>query len=1206
MFKNLVGVLAVVSTAFLFSCTYKKPAQETPAPNIHRASKDFFGQATAEGWQPKRFICGWAAEDTAGQWAHSIFDHYNYVDHCNIEFTVEQNDLVGRMVQSSFPDDRNRWPVVITIPIRRQYYVEPRKDDKGRDTNSIIENSDRSDPSARPYMDLDFTRVNVTNWAYDVMGGAPAQITSVEDIEWDNQNNFLAFSVTTNFAGVAQANVRFNFLAFNTDKEFTKKKRTLYEQQNSKFFNVLQIIGRKLDGVNQQLYAAHWDLDKPRTIQLVGFPPEYEFIGHDVVKLWNDTFDKVSGKRRFSSVVSNRKHSFDLRYPSIVWVKDKRMSSSGPLGVAMATADVTNGEILWGGITIWGGALESYIRAYLPPQSGSLGAYQALWGKEARPDLQFSLALPQSSFSNLNNPLPLLPSSVGFPQIMSQLQSFVQKNGGQKDEQKQPEFVQNLAQDFMSRTEMFQRSVRLADSMGKPNENMQSLLGQPTLRESMARLPGGTPKEVTQGVAQNLSEEDLKSLIRTRMTRQSSFLDIDRSIDSSMLGWRSGLSLSGKTVEAALPGVVKDILLHEFGHMIGLGHNFEENILPEPGSVPPKYLAKLKADSDNNYLNYTTVMGYKNGITDVLMDYDNIVPGPMDELVLQYIYNQKVATYTEGDDDFKFVPMRNDGKIFAQTQSGGKSLRTAYFPQCNDFEASLGMNPYCNRWDRGSDAVSLVQNYFDDFKASIVAQLHSYSDSIRRYPPWYMEYLVWERSFSTFGRARMFYDYMRQRYASQLKQEVLVSGSRGEQNLLDFSQACEAADRATARSPMVEFFNRAENAKLKDLCRATNVFLKELNQMVRLPGSDYTEFDRSNRQVVSAVTGGDVSLDYSQAWGTWREMARLPIKIAALYSLTTTYPLQFWYGWLFPLGNYTGRDGNFHVSTFYPREYTQLVASTVENNISIGNSDTDTPTRAGRAALALGYLLFYSYYSNDVFLVDKPYIDNIRKQTQFTYNYGIVEITKKEEEGKEIARKFTGQLFTFFSNSRAETLPELYLYTRDRVVAVPPARSLIYPLTSVRWYSANTGYYYVLRVDYADDFFDSLKTRSVKNALEDTYKSVLKNCVEGPLRIGDVASRNGLRYFFNDSVSKELFPGFTFRKTIHQSEVDQRELYKTIEDQYDRYYANKFENGFKFDPAPDPKACTEALRGQGLLVLTATALNGMFLPEILDYTEKGY
>jgi hypothetical protein len=1241
--KSLIAAFVAGVSFIITSCTYLRPATITPPPNRLRTNKSFFMVKAADGsLSPKRFLCGWYPEHTAGTLAHLTLDHHNQAGHCNMEFEITERALLGRLVQPSYPTDKNPWPVGITIPITRHYYEEEQLDTRGRNTNEIIENSGRSDWSARPYMDLDFTNVRVHDPFLMPLGGSliPSVGFKADDIEWDHSSNFLAFTVTMMngvLGSLNQANMRFNFLEFKTNPEFTQKQMTLYHEENSKYFNALHIVGKKLDGVHPVMYVAKWDVRKQRDLHLVNFPPEHQGLGIQIIKEWNQVFeciherfdckthgrDKAPGVWPFTPRVVSRKYTFDMRHPSIVWVSDKRQSYNGPLGIGMATADVENGEILWGGVTIWGGALENYVRTYLPPQTVDAKVAAQL-GEGVAPQVQLSLGLPQLDFQPSLAEPPVAPIEHGEHLMRDRFTALVKnilvKDGEltadqtlSSEQQSKVWAAQGQFSALTSRmTEKFKVSRFNQDQAG---DQLQRILGKPTMSE-MTVFPGMQTSQMQSGGLRNMSSKQIVQQAKQQMIRQHFMHDLDRSFAQSAVAWQRGLNQSKKSVSEALPAIIKDLLLHEVGHMLGMGHNFKENILPKPGTVPQKYYVALKKDADAGHLNYSTVMGYKHGVTDILTDVDHIKPGIHDELLLRYIYRRQVATfkqcgtdYVGCDEDFTFVDLPADGQVRTTFDVGGRELKTSYFPQCNDIVASIGSDPFCARWDRGHTATTITQNHFDDFRSSVVSQLQSFSSDTVERDPYFMEYILWERSLNTFGRTRLFYDFMRQRYANFLRSNVLLPGSEGERRLLQFANTCSEAYANPAVQESDSALAKAmkeEGREFLDLCKASSLHMDELVNMVRIPGSDFTQFNRDNARVVSSMTGGDVTLRWSRIFGKWSEMGRAPIRVSALISLLLPYPTQMFYGYLMPMGwdQYTGRDGYFHLSTLYPREYTQLIASAVESNLSLGaNSSGDASqvrqsTSLGQAVLALATLLPYSQFTNDKFELEARVSRNLRRQSEFRYNFGALEITRKDEEGKELAKEFTGKIHVYGSSN---TIPvqDVFMYRDNAVIAVPYTGTMLYPVSpEIMWISQNTGVYYVLTVDYPrENPLDTLRARSVKNALTETYQQVLKSCVDGTP--GSPRAENGLRHYFTRT-KPQMFAGFDFPRTINTSDDAKDTFLISIEREFDKYYKSA-----EFLTPPDPRSCNEALRGQGLLVSTAAALNGFFLPEILNYIERG-
>lgn len=1282
--------------------------------------KTFFAEfgASGEVRRYKRFNCGWSAEKVAGRYSNYVFAFYNHADHCNIEFRIRQDQLLGLMVNPSFPDDEARWPVVISFPILRHYHVERDRDKYQRPTNREIENTNRDSYDRRPFMTVDLRGMNLRDWAFDLFFDGQV-IDAIEDIEMDPAKGFLGFSATAhspNLGAAMQAKVRFNFLEF-TPESPDSFKPTPYTMRNARHLNVLHILGQQVNGNRPVLYGARWDTRTQHTIYLNNFPEEYVSIARDVIEHWNDAFEQIGRGRPFRAQVRRARYAFDLRYPGITWIDDKQMSLNAPLGVGMASADVLNGKILWGGVSIWGGMIERIIDAYTPQSLANAvmrdaEAEMAGFG-ETRPIIQFGLTQRQST---LNSAQPAVPASLSSVMSLAQAKERIRaallekqrglvytleqvNNASRLPESEYRNALARIAgasptemplnvlgadlasdprianpddpnaplNELAQRDRSFMNSslaslrpslanleqalgpnspildematnylaaaqtlAARAQALGRAQDYfnidlLQDSIGQPRISQSVESFPFSTPRQRRAMTARNgqPGPEQMRQMLEQSIgmsARNGAAFDFDRRLSDVAMNWRAGIAATGVNKFEAKRAFIKDLLLHEVGHMLGLGHNFKENILPARGTVPDKYLdgengrRGLKAMAHDHahggregQLNYTTVMGYKNGITDVLTPYAELKPGPNDILVLRYLYNQEYPVFPkdpEAGEYFQFVDIPDDGHIEEELEMRDASgrpreFRAAFFPSCNDFEASFGVDPFCNRWDRGYDATSIVKNYFEDYRANLTTQLYAFANNLQGGSFWAQEYYLWMKSFRTFGRSRLFYDYMRQKYADEIGRMLNASSSERLRNLLDFSTACVRdanGNLPTNNRELHAMFSDPKNAELRDLCEANGIFMSEISNMLVLPGPDRTRLDRNDSYMAASMFGGDARATMDSAFGRWRELARTPIKLAALYTATAPHPYVNYGGWLMPVYRYSGADGSFVMNTLYPKEFVETIEATVANNLSFGNSGLQNRTLIGRAVLSLGYMLMNNYFSNDSSLVDPHYTRNLREQTEFNYSLAFVEIERRSVPGeRERARKFSATIHQMFARG-SEQIPEIYLFTNNRTVIMPPRRSLLYPVTPVRWYSNTGGYYFVVKMDYPDDYYDFLKGRSVRQSLERLYHETMKACVQG-------TERNGLRYFFNDNVPTETFPGFYFPETISRSDTDKIKFFDSLEHQFTRYYSNE---GNHLPQRPDPRACDEAIRGQGLLVLAASAINGYFLFDIFDYIEKGY
>ena len=116
-----------------------------------------------------------------------------------------------------------------------------------------------------------------------------------------------------------------------------------------------------------------------------------------------------------------------------------------------------------------------------------------------------------------------------------------------------------------------------------------------------------------------------------------------------------------------------------------------------------------------------------------------------------------------------------------------------------------------------------------------------------------------------------------------------------------------------------------------------------------------------------------------------------------------------------------------------------------------------------------------------------PYLKNIRNQTKYRYRWAAIDVEKQNVDGEEEkVRKFKGTIHTMWSNRGPEDI-ELYFYTNNRTITMPPSNSLLMPVSPIRWYNPSKGYYWAIRMDYEDDYYDRLKQNGVRQALRDLY-----------------------------------------------------------------------------------------------------------------------
>lgn len=1219
--KSLLSFPAVIAVCTIAACTVRTPTTETPPPSDRGIDKSFFAETKSDGsgksvLQPKTFLCGWAPISESGAIASSFLTHAVHMSgHCNMEFEITEDNLIGRMVNPSFPNDRKRWKQSLVIPIRKHFYYEKAKDSYGRETNEFIENTARSHWSARPKMELGLEGLSVKDWDLAMFWGARnGGVLAIEDVEWDQANQFLGFTALVqdhDFGAAMGARIRFNFKAFDHNPKF---ETTPYNQLNNKYFNALHVVGEKVDGLHQVWSAAKWDLSKTHDVYLHGFPEAYVPAARNVIESWNDALQKIGKPRAFKLNLTKMKHPYDLRYPMMVWVDDPQISSVSPLGVGMAQADVRNGEILWGQITLYGGMLERYVKMHL-----SAGSPSADPSAKTPTAANTPATAPLYFESRYFNSAKALGADVGNLRSIlsgrtdahadgrfnsrgesSQIAGAVMANRlVQKISELKSMKGQTLtpAQIEQNRQEAARISRDLNQSFQAMTSNIQTRLssfsqndGAQTLRRALGFRESISPtarKQLFGEQAGQLSTAEKDALVYAKAKHRIASLpagvvhDTDRLLVDVGPSLVTAISNSRIDFDSAMRKVIAELIMHEYGHFLGLGHQFKENILPEAGSVPAKYLAELKTDAERNLTNSTSVMGYKHPFTEIQENESKIGPGPQDLLTLRYLYNSEYATFRRGstDADFTFFKVPASGLIPDRNPERAE-FATSYFPQCNDFDASFSADPYCNRFDRGYNAETIVRSYIEDLNTNMVSKIYAFADSMGGNTE-EAEANLWWRALNSLGRVRIFYDYMRQKYESQIS-EI----SRSQSDLYEFSRVCTGEIPGSAR--LQAMFEKAP--EFKELCRVNRYAVKEMTNLLVIPGPDQSRMDWNNASIAANMTGGDADPDYSRVWGTHTALSVLPLKLSAMNALSTPSPYTMLGGGMFPIPRYSSSDGLFSYSSLYPFEFTQAIAAGAEKNLMFGTEANPLPTM-GRPFFSLGYFIDQQWYSNEASRFPKDYIESIRRQSAFRFTMKAIILNFKTRDDKTRVTHFEAELYDP-NTDKTVRIPEAYILPGGKLIVRPPSRNFVYPVTKIMFLADGLAYVWSYHIEYEKERNDLLEAHGLRTALEKVHTEILDSCIRG--------NNNGLSSFFNGQEDAAQFPGFLALANIANDDETQHRFLDSIQENFKLYYT-KYKN--TQDP-PSEGRCERARLGQSLIVSSAALMQGYFLPEVLDALVK--
>ncbi|OFZ52335.1 MAG: hypothetical protein A2381_13815 [Bdellovibrionales bacterium RIFOXYB1_FULL_37_110] len=1245
-------VSLVIITMVLASCSLKRPESRAPLTSATGIEKDFFATKVVNPktgkveYKGKKFMCGWAPVAEIGMYAKEI-SYHNVIQnwHCNVVFTFnhDHSKLIGKLVNPSYPGNMEQWTTAIEIPILKNYTREFKKDDYGRITNEIVEDETRDHPSARPLMDLDFENINMKEIGYEesIYGIKASQ--NIEDIEINTKDSFIGFTVaytSTFYGNLFETKYRYNFLEMKTNEKFES---TPWHEKNASHFNALHILGKKVEGASSAFFAAHWDKTKSHNVYLIGFPPKYYDIAVEAINDFNELFKKeISDKDHpithdlFIPVRGDHlKNSFDLRYTSIRWIDDFEKSLNAPLGIGTALADRITGEILWGGVTLWGGMIDYIINSAAPnldlnaniPESNGLNWLSKI--KNNAFSFNYNLTFPPTLDTNIkskfydaflnsaNNKSTFKNSKLIFDNI----------------DQKAAALSSEDLQEFLSAQTnalIHHHHDQIKEFQGfNFNDYFKNLIGN---RSNIAN--------VMQADHSSLNNHELMAqhldMAQKRLNSPICVISTEDVIADIIIAKEKG----NFDTEKAMKTFVKDVILHEFGHMIGLGHNMAENILPTVSAVmdlnihppkvdtdhaeykeldnlkkimqsektkytvPKKYWEKLEKAAIKDMTNYSTVMGYKNSRTDIIhQELDEIKPGPADTQVLRYLYNQQYATYKYGEEDFRYYQVPANGQIPVLAPHNIKDRQSrfvSYFPSCTDFEATFDTSPLCKRWDRGYDIKTLAEDYLLTIDSMRASKLIAKSELKGARSVYRLENYLYGFNLEHMGRLRLFYDYMRDTF-----KEEIESISHDVDALKMFSRDCMKEKTTEMENELLKKLF-GQNPQLKELCQVNKKIVDKLGTYMAKDGRDFTKMDYKNKTAPGGISFGDADPNWVQLNGTFQILTDLPFKLVALNTLTLSQPYAYLYGWMLEMDNYSHENGGFLYSSLYPNEFSSAIKNAVEKNLQFGTDGEKTILK--KTALSLGYFLQRGSWerANDKFRFPKPtFLEKIANQTLFDFSYVAILLTAVKMEGNNAPPNryshFTGTMLDIYSGKETPA-GEIFVLPDSSIIVKGAANTIINPFTKIKFYNDTQAFVWAYKISFDSDDNDDVSSESVKNVFPGMVNNALDTCLNGK-----DGKQNGLKRFFNKPANPEVqellassdeYVGFKILPDIALSTAFQNDFKASIKDNYKRFIT-KYPDHELIE-----KTCFEALNGIGLTSASAGAISGFWMPGMRGYIEE--
>lgn len=1031
------------------------------------------------------------------------------------------------------------------------------------------------------------------------------------------------------------------------------------------------------------------------------------------------------GRKAFVVSSNPTQHYFDLRCPSITYIDDMELSMRAPLGIGIVNADVTTGEILYGTTVIWGGLVHYLINRDSPTVastmlshalaeigSENMGTTSDPYFTDLNQQFQFNGDLDgivnlqqfaREEFARYRSTLPADIAArennrLNTQQRLNQLVRPRRNADGTIARDEAGEILyepatQERSQEILSQLEngidpsayetwadylaaslglnldpsiLTDRDSTVRHDLGLVTDQ-DDLLSQLWDQTRMGSSASYTDEEQT--YQREASRENMSDLALSRIQNYHShngIFDHEDTVENYYYEWShmtSEANMGDFERRVAARSVIKNVMLHELGHVVGLGHQFEGNRLPERGTVPDHIYTDLRDDALDGNTNYSSIMDYQSGRLEVNLPYEKVAVKQQDELVLMYLYNQKYTAYKPG-----YVPSDSEesyeGFALANVPANGiipvtvpgTDLKTTYMPQCSDIDAWLANSPYCRRWDLGHNAPNIVKESVDAYTDNFLSRINSFSNATGTNPFW-ASYRLWRSTYSLMNYNRTFYDSMRyQMLNNRIYKEAFDLVIDNESAMLEFSTSCVQPTSASpewqnafsklalapaAKAPYASSLEDRQDAanygsllstyetvlgeqeqsnslnmtdeqflafedalyeqgvaftEVQKLCRATNKSLDITRTLLSLKGPDHRMMEHDEAISPTGLRGGNASYDYSKLWGTYSQLGLLPMKLAVLDLFTRSSSTMRYWWWNIGKPKYNDSiKGKYGYFALYPREFTDIVSTSIKNNMGFGDTGEGALYNSATMSIANLYMPFFlrrtfrrsgdqqhrSFYMT--------FIDEIRDQTRFDVGFAAVVLEAEDKTGQpqNLRFGFKPSMFNFANRSFID-LTSAYVLPKRQVIVEGNENQIILPLTKLRFLSQRQSYVMALNITYQNPSYDDqLQAYSVKNAISELTNNEIDKCIYGT---------NGLQSFFSGN---EEFTGFVIEENVATDRRSQERFEQSVDEAY-RTYVNL--DGV--DYSSYQTVCEPSVNGIGLISSTALALRGFFIPQIFDYVRR--
>jgi hypothetical protein len=640
-----------------------------------------------------------------------------------VEFEVGEKEIEVRELEKDprFADNATNDRIIMTIPVRHVDY-DCERDAYGECQNKEIED-EKKDWKDRKYVEVDFAKaeirdldelpVELTNLfsgcylpegsqkliGYELDKGVfNFEIQRSYKINWGEPGCFAELGNVDDLDDIQQKStidIRYVYSMVREDQIASKGyKPVQYAREDENAFGFFNTKLAKLDVDNNSLENTdtvlmnRWNPEKKVITYYMSDSfnkPEYDYVVEatkTAMQNINNGLAQAGAGIQVQLLPPAGKKVGDLRNNMIVLVDDPL--ASRVIGYGPTAAHPLTGEILNGRVVMYFGTIKTIVKRTYEEMRQEIAAKK---GKGKTNNSEISVIV-----AKLKQRAALAFEGKSYKNILAQVPAS------------------GVLQDAINRMNLADKTdILKANVEMNKNKVDDTKLSNATLAKVKAEILKFKKADKYSPLAQKskffdkridvLSKNNIypEELFNAEFAMKSAGIGQD---DQDLKPWEDLTDNEKEQLtREVLPYIWIPTLVHEFGHNLGLRHNFAGSE-DKPNFYSPEELAKMGV---NREVPYSSVMDYSYRSMNELPTM-----GKYDIAALKYAYNRKVDLVNEGGQIVKTIDVKN--KIAdAMNEAKAEGLAVKEYKYCTDEHVSA--NPNCNRFDEGTNLTEIATHY---------------------------------------------------------------------------------------------------------------------------------------------------------------------------------------------------------------------------------------------------------------------------------------------------------------------------------------------------------------------------------------------------------------------------------------------------------------------------------------------------------------